>query len=144
MDVWQAITEDHRAIDRLFRRLAGAADSDMAERGRFFERLRDLLERHGRAEEEAFYPELRQLVATRERVPDVLEDHARFLIALEDLASTPKGSETWAMRCADLDREVRRHVRYEEDVLIPAARERIAPREAETMLRRYDAAKGLA
>ncbi len=144
MDVWQAITEDHRAIDRLFRQLAGTSNNDVPERERLFERLRDGLDRHSRAEEEAFYPELQQLVATRERVPEVLEDHARFLIALEDLASMPKGSEVWAVRCAKLDREVRRHIRYEEDVLIPAARETMATREAETMLRRYQAAKGLA
>lgn len=143
MDIWQAIKDDHRAIDRLFRRLARTADGDVPEREHLFERLRDALDRHGRAEEEAFYPELQQLVATRERVPEVLEDHAQFLIALEDLAATPKGSEIWSVRCAKLDREVRRHIRYEEDVLIPAARENIAPREAEAMLRRFEAAKGL-
>ncbi len=141
MDVWQAITEDHRAIDLLFRQLSGTADDDIPERERLFARLRDSLDRHSRAEEAAFYPELQQLAITRERVPDVLEDHARFLIALADLAATPKDRETWAVSCADLGREVRRHVRYEEDVLIPAARETIAPREADAMLRRFEAAR---
>lgn len=143
MDIWQAIQDDHRTIDRLFRRLAGTTEGDVPEREHLFERLRDALGRHARAEEEAFYPELQQLAATRERVPEVLEDHAQFLIALEDLAAMPKGTEVWAVRCANLDREVRRHIRYEEDVLIPVARERVAPREAEAMLRRFEAAKGL-
>lgn len=144
MDLWRALKEDHGTVDRLFRRLAGTGGDEVEDRERLFTELRTALDRHSRAEEQVLYPALGELAETRDRVPTMLEDHARAMVLLQELAETPKGGHRWGRRCAELDRAVARHVRFEEDVLLPAARQAIGERRAAELLRRFEAAKSLA
>jgi hemerythrin superfamily protein len=137
--LWDLIRADHRTIEALFARVRDAADA--AERERLFEQLQRELKRHARAEEAALYPELKQHRETKLEVGDALRDHAEMVRLAHDVATTRKGAPDFLRKCRDLQQLVERHVREEEDTIIPAAEAAIHPERAAQMARRFQAEK---
>jgi hemerythrin superfamily protein len=118
VDAVELLIEQHRALERL---LDAAAAAPLAARGDALAPLADELGKHLAAEEQVFYP------AVRERpIEDVLleslEEHLSLKRLLSDLLALAPDAETWSAKLKVLDEQARHHHREEEEHLFPAVR----------------------
>src|SRR5919205_2712469 len=94
MDIYSLIKKDHQEVASLFRRLKAAEGfSETSEQ--LFAQLREALELHAHAEEQVWYPALREAEGTQELVQEALDDHALVQELLDALAASPMGDEAW-------------------------------------------------
>jgi hemerythrin-like domain-containing protein len=125
VDAFQHLSEDHRAVERLFEKIE-KADSRRAEhREQLFQRLREGLELHAQIEEKIFYPEMKKYTGTNELVGEALEEHGEVKLMLQEIGHLSAEDDQWSEMVNELKLAIQHHVREEENQLFPAAREEI-------------------
>src|SRR4051812_2186797 len=94
-----------------------------------------------RLEEQNLFPVLRKRKETKDLVPDALNDNKETRKALTDLERTPKESEEFASKVAELRKAFQQHVRDERKELLPAVLKALDDEEAEAIAERIEGAK---
>ncbi len=138
-DVVALLPRDHNRFHKLAARLKytpsaadGATDDQIAERVAIVDAIRAGLERHEAAEEEHFWPFVREKLANGDDVADdarTQERHGREVLG--SLAAAAPGSEEFEELVKKLQHALRSHVAYEDQVLLAlqestTAEERVA------------------
>jgi hemerythrin superfamily protein len=126
-DAIDLILDDHRTVDHLFDRfeaMDGTEEPDV--RREIVREITRELSIHASIEEQLFYPTVREHLPQGDAlVEESLDEHQavkELLAAIEDTdAADPRFDERVTM----LIREVRHHVREEEDEILPALRARL-------------------
>jgi iron-sulfur cluster repair protein YtfE (RIC family) len=136
MDLWQAITDDHRKVEEISEKL----DEDSGDREELIEQLRRELEAHTQGEEKAVYPELGKIGELKDLVDHSIEEHDEVRQLLQRLEAA-KDDEELSDILDELQSAVQDHVEEEEEQIIPVAQKEIASDKAETMLRDFQSAK---
>jgi hemerythrin superfamily protein len=132
-DAYELLSEEHRAIQTLFRHYAESGDAVLAHE------IIDALRLHDEVEAQALYPEIRRFVDDGDDLAQPAEDeHARMRAGLVD-AVAAEGEEQRRMLTA-LAPAVEEHIGYEERALFPAMRE--AGVDADALARALEAARG--
>jgi hemerythrin superfamily protein len=116
----EVIREQHREIASMLDVLAG--EQDPALRGHIATRVRDLIDRHARAEEAVFYDVLLRDERTRALTERVRADHDEVRRLLDELGAMTGDDPRWDATVIALARFVRDHVAVEERTLFPAVR----------------------
>jgi hemerythrin superfamily protein len=115
-DGFEYLAEQHRELDRLFRRYAEDPDDAIARE------ICVALTAHAAAEEEALYPELRRIVDGGDDLADDAEaQHGAAKTIIARIYDSPP--EDLRPLVEELKRDVIAHVRFEEDELFPAMAE---------------------
>jgi len=136
MDLWQAITDDHRKVEDIFEKL----DEGNGDREELIVQLRRELEAHTQGEEKAVYPELGKIGELKDLVDHSIEEHGEVRQLLQRLEEAEDDEEISDI-LDELQSAVQDHVEEEEEQLIPIAQKEIANDKAETMLRDFQSAK---
>ncbi len=111
-DLFALIKKDHRTVEGLFKKIAGA-DSEM-ECESFYEELRSELAAHTDAEEAVIYTRLKEKDPTREIAFESIEEHAVVTYLLEKLDDIELDQEKWMAALTVLKEVVSHHVKEEE------------------------------
>jgi hemerythrin superfamily protein len=126
MDAITMLREDHREVEQLFKKFEKTDPSAYAKRRSIVSAFSAELTRHALAEEQAFYP------AVREALPDVadtilegLEEHHIVKVTLTELAGMDPRDERFTPKVTVLMESVRHHVEEEEGELFPEVRKAI-------------------
>jgi hypothetical protein len=114
---------DHVAVVHLLDRLVSAGELD--DRGLLWDELVTELSAHSEAEEETVYRDLRREPALEARVDDAIDDHAEIERLLQEIDDLDPAHPPFAARLARLKASVQRHIRDEEEKLLPLAEEAI-------------------
>ncbi|MFF9399221.1 hemerythrin domain-containing protein [Streptomyces sp. NPDC014744] len=118
-NVIDELTTDHREVEALFERIEALPVGDPGRRALADEMTTELV-RHSVAEEQYFYPAVRQYVAGGDELADKeLSDHAKVEELLKSLEDRQPEEEEFNHLVAKVKLEVTSHVRDEEGKLFP-------------------------
>lgn len=124
MDAITLLKEDHRAVEKLFKRFEKAGDRAFAEKRDVVDRIIEALSVHAAIEEQFFYPVTR---ATVDGVEDIalesLEEHNIVKWVLADLETMDPADERFTAKVTVLIENVRHHVEEEESDYFPKVRD---------------------
>ena len=137
----QFIQTSPAKANELFAKLAETSGNAVKTRERLFSELKEELELQMQLEEQHLFPVLRKRKETKDLVPDALNDNKETRKALADLDRTPKESEEFASKVAELRRAFQRHVRDERKELLPAVLKALDDEEAEAIVEKIEGAK---
>ena len=126
MDVAAVLARDHHAIHTVASQLTstptkakGAAPDQIEKRGQIIDVLREGLTRHEAAEEMHFWPYIRRTLGDGETLADAhaqQENEARATFAA--LAACETGSDRFEELVTQLQKQLRKHVAFEDRVLL--------------------------
>ena len=130
-EIFQRLAAEHDEVAALIERVGGTIEIRV--RQELFPEIRRILLAHARAEEEAFYPVLRELPGLAALTARCLEDHAEVVRHLDRLDVKDKATKRWGELFEEMMRAVARHVIREEHELFPRARELLGVEQAHEM-----------
>jgi hemerythrin superfamily protein len=137
MDLWQAIRDDHEAVENLFEKIEDAEDGD--ERARLITALINALEAHAQGEEKAVDPELAKIEALLDALADGVEKHDAIRELLDQIVKADNEEQLDLL--AELEETVQDHFEEEEEDVLAVAEQEIDDDTAKEMLRRFEAVK---
>jgi hemerythrin superfamily protein len=144
-DAIATLRQDHREVERLFKRFEKAGDGAHKEKGRLVASMIEALSRHAAIEEMVFYPAVRSdLPRQVSSVLEALEEHHVVKWLLSELEAMDPAAERFDAKVTVLIESVRHHVKEEEGVLFPKVRAKIARRRLIELGDELRAAKGQA
>src|ERR1043165_6557288 len=112
-----------------------------AKANELFSELREELELQMRLEEQHLFPVLRKHKQTKDLVSEALNDNKETRKALTKLEKTPKESEEFASKVAELRKAFQQHVRDERKEFLPAVLKALDDEEAEAIVEKIEGAK---
>jgi hypothetical protein len=115
MDAITMLRNDHRTVERLFKRYEDAGPRAFVEKRTIADRIIEELSVHAAVEEQVFYPVTRATVPAVERVAlESLEEHHVVKWLLSELEDMDPEDERFDAKVMVLIESVRHHVREEE------------------------------
>ena len=118
------LRNDHKAVEKLFKRFEGLGDDDLVEKRSVVDEVLAELATHTRIEEEVFYPAVREALPDEEdTVLEGYEEHHVVKGTLAELADLAPDAERFDAKVTVLIEMVRHHVEEEEQEMFPAVRE---------------------
>jgi hypothetical protein len=137
----QLIQSSPARANELFAKLVDTSENAVKTRERLFAELKEELELLASLEEQHIFPVLRKHKDFKELVRDALNDNRTTRKMLTELDHTPKDSEEFASRVAELRRVFQQHVRDEKKELLPAILKALSDEEAQAVVERIEAEK---
>ena len=123
MDAITLLRNDHRSVEKLFKRFEKAGDGALVERRTIVDRIVEELSVHASVEEQVFYPVCRATVPGVEDLTlESLEEHHVVKWLLAELADLDADAERFEAKTTVLIEMVRHHVEEEESELFPKVR----------------------
>jgi hemerythrin superfamily protein len=120
-DVFELLRADHAKVSDLFTQIKSTEDPTRKQR--LFEQIRQELEVHSTAEEQAIYPKLRAEEVTEDLAEDAEEEHAEIRSCLETLQGLDSEEDNWQTAIASLEKVVKHHVREEESEIFDSMKD---------------------
>jgi len=123
MDAITMLKDDHRTVEKLFKRFEKTGDRAMVERRRLVDQIIEELSVHAAIEEQLFYPVTRATVeGVDDDVLEAVEEHhvAKWLLA--ELEHLDPADERFKAKVTVLIESVRHHVAEEEGEYFPKVR----------------------
>ncbi|MQA88090.1 MAG: hemerythrin domain-containing protein [Streptosporangiales bacterium] len=122
-DIIQMLTEDHREVEQIFGQLEKTPESNHEERRRLIDQAIIELVRHSVAEEEYLYPAARRYIPDGDEIVDhELSEHHQAEQTMKKLERNDPSEPQFNQLLLELMREIREHVRDEENELFPRLR----------------------
>lgn len=140
MDIYSLIKKDHQEVASLFRRLK-AAEGFVETSEQLFAQLREELELHAHAEEQVWYPALREAEGTQELVEEALDSHELVQRLLDELAASRMDDAAWNEKLEVLEEHVADHIEAEEADIFAVARQLFNAAQAAELAQRWQTAK---
>jgi hypothetical protein len=127
--------------NELFAKLVDTSETAVKTREKLFADLKEELELLASLEEQHLFPVLRKHKDLKDLVREALNDNKATRKLLTELDHTPKESEEFATRVAELRRVFQQHVRDDKKELLPAVLKALSDEEAEAAVERIEAEK---
>src|SRR3954471_18147907 len=137
----QLIQTSPAKANELFAKLVETSGNAVKTRERLFSELKEELELQMKLEEQHLFPVLRKHKETKNLMSDALNDNKETRKALTELERTPKESEEFASKVAELRKAFQQHVRDERKELLPAVLKALDDEEAEAIVEKIEGAK---
>ena len=137
----QLIQTSPAKANELFGKLVETSGNAVKTRERLFSELKEELELQMKLEEQHLFPVLRKRKETKDLVPDALNDNKETRKALTELERTPKESEEFASKVAELRKAFQQHVRDERKEFLPAVLKALDDEEAGAIVEKIEGAK---
>lgn len=137
----QLIQNGPAKANELLARLVDTSDTAVKTRERLFSDLKTELELLATLEEEHLFPVLRKHKETKSLVSEALNDNKQTRNLIADLEQTPKESEEFATKVAELRKVFQQSVRDEKNELLPAILKALSDEEAQAIVETIEAEK---
>jgi hemerythrin superfamily protein len=123
MDAITLLRNDHRTVERLFKRFEKAGDRAHVEKRQIVDRIIEELSIHAAVEEQVFYPVARATVPDTDDITlESLEEHHIVKWVLSELEGMDPSEERFDAKVTVLIENVRHHVEEEEGEFFPKVR----------------------
>jgi hypothetical protein len=137
----QLIQTSPAHANELFAKLVDTSENAVKTREKLFAELKEELELLASLEEQHLFPVLRKHKDLKDLVREALNDNKATRKLLTELDHTPKESEEFATRVAELRRVFQQHVRDDKKELLPAVLKALSDEEADAVVERIEAGK---
>lgn len=121
MKVTDFLKQDHRKVEKLASQVEDASGKERAE---LAETIFAELEAHTTAEEEVFYPAIRE-AAGDEIVDESVEEHHVVDLLIGEMRKLDVDSDEWTAKFTVLKENVEHHVEEEEDEMFPDVEDKL-------------------
>jgi hemerythrin superfamily protein len=126
MDAIRMLKDDHRAVEKLFKRFEKAGDRAYTEKRAVADGIIEELAKHAAVEEQLFYPVVRATVpGTDEVTLESLEEHHVAKWLLSEIDGMDPRDERFGAKVTVLIENVRHHVKEEEQEFFPKVRDEL-------------------
>ncbi|MCU1498982.1 MAG: hemerythrin [Acidimicrobiales bacterium] len=126
MDAITLLKDDHKTVEKLFKRFEKAGERAYAEKREIADRICEELSKHAAIEEMIFYPVTRETVPeTDDIVLESLEEHHIVKWVLSEIEKMDPTDERFDAKMTVLIEMVRHHVEEEEGEYFPKVREEL-------------------
>lgn len=123
MDAIVLLREDHKTVEKLFKRFEKTGDDDLGERRTIAEEVIQELTVHAWIEEQVFYPAAREAAPdTTDHILESIEEHHAVVWMLSELKNMDPSDERFKAKMSVLMENVRHHVEEEEQDWFPDVR----------------------
>ncbi|MER5202064.1 hemerythrin domain-containing protein [Streptomyces sp. NPDC002825] len=123
MDAIVLLREDHKTVEKLFKRFEKTSDDDLAERREIADEVIEELTVHAWIEEQYFYPAAREAAPdTKDHVLESVEEHHAVVWMLSEIKGMDPADERFKAKMTVLMEQVRHHVEEEEQDWFPEVR----------------------
>ncbi|MDB5569590.1 MAG: hypothetical protein JWN93_773 [Hyphomicrobiales bacterium] len=135
----QLIQTTPATANELFSKLVDTSATAVKTRERLFGELKAELELLANLEEQHLFPVLRKHKDLKDLVREALNDNKATRKLLTELDNTPRDSDEFGARVAELRKVFQQHVRDEKKELLPAILEALTDDEAESVVQNIEA-----
>ncbi len=126
MDAITLLRDDHKTVERLFKRFEKAGDRAHVEKRQIVDQIIEELSIHAAVEEKVFYPVARATVpATEDIALESLEEHHIVKWVLSELTDLDPTNERFDAKVTVLIENVRHHIEEEEQEFFPKVRHQL-------------------
>ena len=126
MDAITLLRDDHKTVERLFKRFEKAGDRAHVEKRQIVDQIIEELSIHAAVEEQVFYPVARATVPDTEDIAlESLEEHHIVKWVLSELTDLDPTNERFDAKVTVLIENVRHHVEEEEQEFFPKVRNQL-------------------
>lgn len=139
MDAIKLLTQDHKAVDSLFKELENTKDPK--KQRKLVDTVIEELSIHAAIEEKELYPVMREAFSDNDLVEHAEHEHAKAKTLLIVLSQLPPEHDRFAPILHELISDVRHHVKEEENDLFPKLKDKIGDQELEILGGRLQHAK---
>lgn len=123
MDAIVLLREDHKTVEKLFKRFERTGDDDLGERRSIVDEVIQELTVHAWIEERIFYPAAREAAPkTTDHILESIEEHHAVVWMLSELKDMDPADERFKAKMTVLMENVRHHVEEEEKEWFPDVR----------------------
>src|SRR3954469_18635442 len=127
MDAISMLKDDHKSVERLFKRFESAGDRAHTQKRDIVDRIIEELAAHAAIEEQVFYPVARATVPKTEDIAlESLEEHHIVKWVLSELETMSPEDERFDAKVTVLMENVRHHVEEEEEDYFPKVRDELS------------------
>ncbi|MCY0937252.1 hemerythrin domain-containing protein [Streptomyces sp. H34-S4] len=145
MDGIVLLRNDHKTVEKLFKRFEGVGEDAVQEKKEIVDRIIDELTTHALIEEEIFYPAAREAVPdSGERVIESVAEHHAVVWLCVELSTLDPSDERFDAKTTVLIENVRQHVEQEEQEWFPQVRRALGRNQLKELGERMEAAKAKA
>lgn len=141
MLIYEALKTDHDTLKPLLARLVNASEESDESRSDLIKQIRDELIPHSRAEEAVFYNSLRQIDEVKDLAWHGYGEHAEAESMLRTLQVMDKVDADFTAIAKKLKQALEHHIAEEEGKIFSAAKQVLAPEEAEAMADAFEQLK---
>ncbi|MCX5613391.1 hemerythrin domain-containing protein [Streptomyces sp. NBC_00047] len=123
MDAIVLLRDDHKTVEKMFKRFEKTGDEDVAERQSIVDEVIEELTVHAWIEERIFYPAAREAAPeTTDHILESIEEHHAVVWMLSELRNMDPADERFKAKMSVLMENVRHHVEEEEQEWFPDVR----------------------
>ncbi|MFE2323816.1 hemerythrin domain-containing protein [Streptomyces sp. NPDC059385] len=123
MDAIVLLRDDHKTVEKLFKRFEKTGDDDGIERRTIVDEVIEELTVHAWVEERIFYPAAREAAPeTTDHILESIEEHHAVVWMLSELKNMDPADERFKAKMSVLMENVRHHVEEEEQEWFPQVR----------------------
>lgn len=138
MSIYDVIKDDHRKVEKLFAEIKRIDDPD--KRYDCFDRLKEELLAHAKAEQKHFYDKVKK-GDLAEDIGHAEEEHHDLEAMLAIIQDLEPSNKTFMKKVADLEDAVNHHVREEEREIMPKARKILGDDASNELARQFQREK---
>ena len=140
MDIYDRLEKDHDKQRRLIDAVK-ASEPGSSERSELWTQLRNELEAHASAEEQAFYSKLMAEPEGTDDTRHAVEEHQEMHEMIAKLDAMDQSADVWDKLFGKLAHKVIHHVDEEEEEFFPDARDTLSDRQEEKALEVFETRK---
>lgn len=133
MTVFDLLKHDHEKVSQLLAQACQTTERAEKTREKLFEEIKNELKVHEQIEEKIFYPVLKEFKETKDIILESFEEHHFVNVALAEIVKTDVNDERWKAKMTVLKEMVAHHIKEEETVLFPKAKELVSEDELKSI-----------
>jgi len=142
MDAIVLLKDDHKTVEKLFKKFEKAADSAYKTKRKLVDKMIIELTTHTYIEEQIFYPAARESVPeTTDHILESIEEHHVVVWMLSELSGMDPTDERFDAKVTVLIENVRHHVEEEEEEWFPQVRKAMGRKALQELGERLTTAK---
>lgn len=134
----QLITSSPVRANELFAKLVDTSETAVKTRDRLFSELKVELDLQAELEEQHLFPVLKKHKDTKGLVADALNDNQQTRKLMDELERTPKDSEAFGAKVAELRKVFQQHVRDDKKEFLPAVIKALSDEEASSVVEKIE------
>jgi hemerythrin-like domain-containing protein len=138
---FQMLKKDHEDVKNILGQLKETKESAPKKREDLFQKLREELVPHMKAEESTFYPPLLAKKESREDAMEGVEEHHVSEMVLKELEKMPKGEDQWGAKMGVFKELVEHHIKDEESKVFRSAEKALDQDEIQNIINKFEQEK---
>jgi hemerythrin superfamily protein len=141
MVIYDELKSDHDKVRALLAEISEMSERAGKRREQAFQKLKDMMTAHSRAEERTFYSALKENKDVKDEALEGYEEHHVVDVLLREIARLDPGDERWKAKFTVVKENIEHHAEEEEDKIFAAARQILSEEEAEEIGDKFVAAR---